>query len=88
MCPSRKRLEILQQCKNPPILSEFKPPILNSSKFSDFIVGQDDSTLAVNNAGFGDLNSGGITSGVESNGVRGCTGKAITEPEFKKGDIE
>ena len=61
---------------------------MNSSKFTDFIVGHDESTLAVNNAGFGDLNSGGIASGVESDGVGGCTGKAITEPEFKKGDIE
>ena len=41
----------------------------------------------MDNARFG-VNAGGITSGVESNGVRGCTGKAITEPEFKKGDIE
>ena len=60
---------------------------MNSSKFTDFIVGHYESTLAVDNAGFV-VNAGGITSGVESNGVRGCTGKAITEPEFKKGDIE
>ena len=60
---------------------------MDSSKFTDFIVGHDESTLAVDNAGFG-VNAGGITSGVESNGVEGCTGKAITESEFKKGDIE
>ena len=41
----------------------------------------------MDNVRFG-VNAGGITSGVESNSVRGCTGKAITEPEFKKGDIE
>ena len=69
------------------LLQLLKPPLLDSSKFTDFIVGHDESTLAVNNAGFG-VNAGGIASGVESNGVRGCTGKAITEPEFKKGDIE
>ena len=74
---------------NPWQNSDFKPPLLDSSKFTDFIVGHDESMLAVNNAGFG-VNAGGITSGVESNGVRGCTGQAITitEPEFKRGDIE
>ena len=69
------------------LLFDFKPPLMDSSKFTDFMVGHDESTLAVDSAGFG-LNSGGIASGVESNGVEGCTGKAITESEFKKGDIE
>ena len=66
---------------------DFEPPLLDTSKFTDFIVGHDESTLAVDNAGSA-VNAGGIASGVQSNGVRGCTGKAITEPEFKKGDIE
>ena len=29
-----------------------------------------------------------ITNTPGSNGVRGCTGKLIVEPPFKKGDIE
>ena len=30
----------------------------------------------------------GISDGIESDGLVGCTGKAIVEPPFKKGDIE
>ena len=61
--------------------------LLDSSKFTDFIVGHDESTLEVHNAGF-DLNVGGVTDGVSSEGVTGCKGKAITVEPFKRGDIE
>ena len=30
----------------------------------------------------------GISDGIDPDGVVGCTGKAIVEPPFKKGDIE
>ena len=30
----------------------------------------------------------GISRGINSGGAVGCTGKAIVEPPFKKGDIE
>ena len=60
--------------------------ILDSSDFTDFIVGHDESALGVGHDGVG-LNAGGIASGVESEGVRGCTGEAVVETEFPKGDI-
>jgi len=53
----------------------------------DFIVGHDESTLEVGHAGAG-LNAGGITTGITSQGVEGCTGKLVITPPFKKGDIE
>jgi len=55
----------------------------------DFILGEDfDGSLGVGSS-YG-INVGGasITSGPNSNGVRGCTGKLIITPPFKKGDIE
>ena len=60
---------------------------MDSSKFTDFIVGHDESTLEVGHAGAG-LNAGGIADGISSEGVDGCTGKLLITPKFKKGDIE
>ena len=60
---------------------------LDSSKFTDFIIGHDESTLEVGHAGVG-INAGGITDGINSVGVAGCTGKLIITPPLKKGDIE
>ena len=60
---------------------------MDSSKFTDFVVGHDESTLEVGHAGAG-MNVGGITDGINSDSVKGCTGKLLITPKFKKGDIE
>jgi len=55
----------------------------------DFILGEEfDGSLGVGSS-YG-INVGGASAldGVEDNGVRGCTGKLIITPPFKKGNIE
>ena len=56
---------------------------------ADFILGEEfDGSLGVGSS-YG-INVGGASAldGVEDNGVRGCTGKLIITPPFKKGNIE
>ena len=56
---------------------------------ADFILGEEfDGSLGVGSS-YG-INVGGASAldAPDSNGVRGCTGKLLITPPFKKGDIE
>ena len=56
---------------------------------ADFILGEDfDGSLGVGSS-YG-INVGGASAldAPDSEGVRGCTGKLLISPPFKKGDIE
>ena len=56
---------------------------------ADFILGEDfDGSLGVGSSYGINVGGAGALDAPDSDGVKGCTGKLMIDPPFKKGDIE